>query len=331
MEPSNSTVDVTVLIPVFNEERHVPAVVGAMLSQDFEGSSEFVFIDGGSTDRTPEILKDLSRRDRRVRVLDNPRRQTAAGLNVGLRAARGRIIARMDAHTHYPAGYISRGVERLERGDVAHVSGPAVPLAAGKWSRRVALALSTRIGTGGARFRHEQETEIEVDSGFAGLWQRSTLEGHGGWDEGWPKNQDAELAARIRAAGGRLVCLPQLSAGYIPRDSLASLGRQYMQYGYYRAKTSVRHRSSMRRAHLLPPALTLLFAIALSRGLPGRLARTAVACYGLALAGSAAGAVRKADARDAACLPVVFLVMHLSWGLGFIAGSAKYGVARSRA
>jgi succinoglycan biosynthesis protein ExoA len=322
---------VSVLIPVFNEEQHIPGVVGAMLSQDFRGSMEFVFIDGGSTDRTPEILGELSRADQRVRVLDNPKRQTAAGLNVGLRAARGRIIARMDAHTQYPSGYISQGVERLGHGDVAHVSGPAVPLAAGKWSRRVALGLSTRLGTGGARFRHEQDTEIEVDSGFAGLWERSTLDHHGGWDEGWPKNQDAELAARIRAAGGRLVCLPQLSAGYIPRDSLASLGRQYMQYGYYRAKTSFRHKGSMRLAHLLPPALTLMFATTLAPGRVGRLARAAVTCYGLALAGTAAGAVGRAGARDAACLPPVFLVMHLSWGLGFIAGSGRYGVARRRA
>lgn len=327
MRLSNNPPDVSVLIPVRNEEKHIPDAVAAMLAQDFEGTVEFLFVDGGSTDRTPDLLRERSRYDTRIRILDNPRQQTAAGLNVGLRAARGRVIARMDAHTHYPPSYLARGLQRLEQGDVAHVSGPAVPLPAGNWSRRVALALSTPIGTGGSQFRHEQEAEIEVDSGFAGLWHRATLERYGGWDEGWPKNQDAELAARIRADGGRLVCLPSLSAGYIPRDSLNSLARQYMQYGYFRAKTSCRHRGSMRTAHLLPPALTLMLGSAiLGSGPVRRLARAGLAGYGAILTSTAAATVRRSCLRDAAGIVPVLLVMHFSWGFGFIAGSVRFGL-----
>ena len=127
----------------------------------------------------------------------------------------------------------------------------------GRWSRRVALALTTRLGTGGASFRHAADAEFEVDSGFTGLWWRETLERHGGWDEEWLNDQDFELAARIRKAGGTIVCVPAMAAGYIPRDGLGALARQYHRYGFYRVKTSLRHPESLRRSHVLAPGLVL--------------------------------------------------------------------------
>src|SRR5207342_185245 len=122
---------------------------------------EFIFADGGSSDRTRAILEELARDEPRIRVLDNPAGQTASGLNVALRAARGSIVARMDAHTLYPAHYLAVGVERLRRGDgVVWASGPQVPHGVDPGSRAVALALGSRLGTGGASFRHATGAEI---------------------------------------------------------------------------------------------------------------------------------------------------------------------------
>src|SRR4051812_48672370 len=255
-----------------------------MRAQSFDGEGEFLFIDGGSTDRPREILEELAAEDPRVRVLDNPRRITPVALNAGLAAARGEFVARMDAHTHYPPDYLARGVERLRLGGAAHVSGPQLARGVNAWSRRVALALGSRLGTGEAAFRRQSGGETEVDSGFTGIWRRSTLEEQGGWDEEWHNDQDSELAARIRAAGGRVVCLPEMAADYIPRESLKALARQYWRYGFYRAKTSGRHPESMRRSHMLAPGLVLTMALALLPGRVGRLARAGVGVYGLAVA-----------------------------------------------
>ena len=294
-----------------------------MLDQRFDGNVEFIFIDGHSRDATPEILRELAAADDRVRLLENPAGSTPIALNIGLRAARGEFVARMDAHTHYPPDYLARGVERLRRGGAEHVSGPQLAHGQGKWSRRVALALSSRLGTGEAAFRHATGDEIEVDSGFTGLWRRETLERHGGWDEEWHNDQDSELAARIRKEGGRIVCLPELAAEYVPRDSLRRLARQYWRYGFYRAKTFGAHPETMRRSHVLAPGL----AFALLAALRGwRAGRAALAAYGLAVAGvSAAAASDAEDPRDAASLPLVFACMHLSSGFGFLAGCARWG------
>jgi len=250
-------IDVTVLIPTYNERRFIAECAARMREQSFDGAIEFVFIDGRSDDGTLEFLEELARSDDRVRVLDNPARRTPNALNVGLAAARGEFVARMDAHTFYPPVYIAAGVERLRRGDVAWVSGPCLPLGSGTWSQRVALAMQSPVGIGAATFRKLYDDEIEVDTGFTGLLRRETLRDLGGWDEGWPINQDGELAGRVRSRGGRIVSLPEMAAGLVARDSLRALARQYSRYGFYRVKTSRRHPATLRRSHLLPPALVL--------------------------------------------------------------------------
>jgi glycosyltransferase involved in cell wall biosynthesis len=327
--PMDGRVDASVLTPVLNEERYIRDTVAAMRAQRFDGNMEFLFMDGRSEDRTKAILEELAAADGRIRVLDNPGRTSTAGLNVGLRHARGDYIVRMDAHTFYPEDYIARGVERLRRGDVVWVAGPQVPHGAGTWSRRVALALGSWLGTGGsARWGDgEGDGERELDTGvFAGMWHRATVERHGGWDEEWAINQDSELAARILKSGGRIVSLPQLAARYVPRDSLRGLARQYWRYGNYRAKTASRHPESLERRQLFPPALAIAAIAAIAAPGPLRpLARAGLAAYAVAVVATSARMAPKAGARDAAALPVVFAVMHGAWGFGFISGCIRFG------
>jgi glycosyltransferase involved in cell wall biosynthesis len=316
---------VSVLVPVLDEEAHLEAALALMREQQVPGGLEILAIDGGSRDRSAEILAAVSAEDPRVRVFENPARRTPQALNIGLRAARGEYVARMDAHTWYPSDYLARGIERLERGDVAWVSGPQLAEGHGRWSRRVALALTTPLGIGGASFRKATE-EVEVDSGFTGVWRRETLTEQGGWDEGWPINQDAELAARVRAAGGRIVCIPEMAAKYVPRDSLKALGRQYWRYGQYRAKTVGRHPNAMRRSHVLAPGLVVTLAAGALPGPQRRLAGAGTLAWVAALAATGAREARRgAPVGDAAAVPLVLATMQLAWGAGFLVGCARFG------
>src|SRR3954463_4661516 len=257
-------IDASVLVPVLNEEAHLRDAVEAMRAQEFDGTIEFLFMDGGSTDGSRAVLEELAREDARIRVFDNPGRKTPHALNVGLAAARGSYVVRMDAHTFYPQRYIAAGVERLERGDVDWVAGPAIPRGTGRWSKRVALALNSGLTTVGSRKWRASPNgsgsagEVELDTGvFAGVWRRSTLDRYGGWDTGWPINQDSELAARVLADGGRIVLLPEMGAEYVPRDNLKGLARQYWRDGIYRGKRSRYHANSLRRSQLVAPGLAL--------------------------------------------------------------------------
>ena len=73
MSVSASRVDVSVLVPVLNEGGHIRETVRAMMSQQFDGTVEFLFADGRSSDGTKGQLQQLAQEDARIRVLDNPR------------------------------------------------------------------------------------------------------------------------------------------------------------------------------------------------------------------------------------------------------------------
>ena len=334
---SDRGVDVSILVPVYNEERFIRETTAAMQAQKFAGRLEFLFVDGGSTDQTRRILEELATSDPRIRVLDNPHRRTPHALNIGLREARGEFVARMDAHSWYPPEYIARGVQRLRRGDVEWVTGPAVPRGVGPWGRRVALALESPLGQGGsgkwASGSASDESgapteETELDTGvFAGVWRRSTLDHFGGWDEGWPVNQDAELAARVLSTGGRIVCVRDMGAVYAPRESLPALAKQYWRFGYYRVKTTRRHPDALRRSHVVAIALPwILLSGLVCHGRIGRLARGAGGAYLASLVAFSLPMARTSGRADAASMPLVFMTMHLAWGAGFAAGCVRLGV-----
>jgi glycosyltransferase involved in cell wall biosynthesis len=336
--PSARTPDVSVLIPVLNEERHIRDTVATMLAQELDGLTlELVFADGRSDDRTKEILLEMASDDDRIVVVDNPARTTAAGLNACLSAAHGRYVARMDAHAWFPARYLAAGIERLQRDDdVVWVAGPVVPRGEGKLRPTVVHALGSRLGVGGSsKWRMndagQPAEEVELDTGvFAGVWQRETVDRHGGWDDGWPVNQDSELAARVLAEGGRIVSRGEMAAEYLPRDNLKALWRQYWRHGFYRAKTSCRHSSTLRKTHFLPPAVAICAVLALLAPVRPlrRLARLGVALYGGALAITTIDAARSVGPAVAAPLPAVLATMHIAWGLGFIAGWLRFGAVR---
>jgi succinoglycan biosynthesis protein ExoA len=345
---SGATVDCSILVPVVNEERYIEPMVAAMRAQRFDGTLEFVFADGGSTDRTREILGELAREDLRIRLFDNPRGSVSSGLNVALREARGTWAARMDGHSVYPADYVAHGIGRLERGDSPWISGPQHPRGHNPVSRAIELALESPLGRGGSRKwapptpptpptppapptltpgQGAPGDEFELDTGvFGGVWRRQTLLDYGGWDERWDKNEDSELAARFLRRGERLICLPSMSADYAPRDTLRGLWRQYRDYGRFRALTARHHPRSMRRSHLIAPALVVDAALALTPGRLGTLARVGVGIYGAALVASGVQAARRAEhPADAALVPAVLAAMHGAHGVGEIAGAIRYG------
>ena len=198
---TDSRVLVSVLVPVRNEELHLRNAVDAMLAQELDdGVAEFILVDGESEDATPAILEELSAHPQ-VRVLRNPHRTTPHALNIGLAAARGDYVARMDAHTLYPVRYLAIGIDRLATDRVAHVSGPQLARGDAGWSRTIALARQTVAGAGVARFRRDGSDPYEVDSGFRQVGEVDSAAA-GGWSDEWSSIHDAELVARLRQEGG---------------------------------------------------------------------------------------------------------------------------------
>src|SRR5258707_11413889 len=116
---------VSVIIPCRNEARYIHCVVDSVLSSDPpKDGIEIIVVDGMSDDGTREILAEYERiHPEMIRVLDNPKKVVPSSMNIGIRAAHGEIIVRLDAHAYYEKDYIAQCVEWLERSGAGNVGG----------------------------------------------------------------------------------------------------------------------------------------------------------------------------------------------------------------
>jgi succinoglycan biosynthesis protein ExoA len=314
---------VSVIVPARDEARHIEATLRALLSGDYPPDRlEILVIDGASSDATRALVAEIGRRDPRVRVLDNPAGRTPVGLNIGLAAARGDVIVRMDAHTLPAADYVRASVHALERTGAWAVGGPIAGRGDTAFGRAVAVAGATPLGAGDARFRLGGAGS--VDTVYLGAWRRELFDRVGGFDEGLARNQDYELCLRIRAAGGLVWLDPAIRSTTQVRESPGALARQYFGYGRGRAATVKRHPRSLRWRQAVPAVFVAALVVggigaALARPLRRALALL-ITAYGLITVLESARIGRRLGGRDAARLPFVFWIMHLAWGTGFWVG-----------
>ena len=115
--------DVSIIMTVLNEERHLSEAVEALLGQDYPGALEIVVAVGPSQDRTREVADGLAARHDHVHVVDNPSGRTPSGLNAAIANSTGSVIVRIDGHAMVPVDYVRTGVETLEATGADNVGG----------------------------------------------------------------------------------------------------------------------------------------------------------------------------------------------------------------
>ena len=242
-------------MPSFNEERYIEGCLRTVLAQDYPADRfEVLVADGRSTDGTRAIVARLAAEDPRVRLIDNPARLQAPGMNEAIRSARGEVIVRMDVHCEYARDYLRRCVEVLERTGADNVGGAQRARAETPFQRALCAALGSVLGVGGAAYRSE-ENEGWVDTVFLGAFRRAVFERVGLYDPGAFTNEDAELNQRIHDAGGKVYLSREIVVHYHPRASFAALARQYFRYGQGRARTLVKHRRFLSVRPAIPAAM----------------------------------------------------------------------------
>jgi succinoglycan biosynthesis protein ExoA len=317
---------VTLAIPCFNEERHIDACLDDVFGQDYPADRVEVLIgDGMSTDRTREVLAEISRRHPgRLRVIDNPRRLQAAAMNAMIAEARGDIIVRMDVHSRYARDFLRQCVTVLEETGAQNVGGSARPRSEGWFQRAVCAALSSRLAVGGSTYRRV-DAEGFADTVFPGAFPRQVFEVVGTFDDNAITNEDAELNQRILQAGGKIYVSRRIVVHYFPRDSFSGLARQYFKYGKGRARTLLKHRGLPTARPLIPFFMVAGGAVLLATWHP-----LAPVAFGLYAAADLVEAVRVTRGLGLAMAPVVaaiFPVLHISHGVGFAVGLAHYALS----
>jgi glycosyltransferase involved in cell wall biosynthesis len=323
----------SIVIPCLNESADIEACLQSVFSQqtDFD-QIEVIVADGMSDDGTRRILDRLALENSRLRVIDNPERTVSAGLNAAIRAAKGQVIIRMDAHTEYAPDYVGQCLEVLEKTGADNVGGPWVAKGSGYIGEAIAAAFQSSFAVGGAR-GHKPDYEGPIDTVYLGCWRREVFERIGFFDEELVRNQDDEFNLRLSRSGGLIWQSPRIRSWYRPRASLYDLFRQYLQYGYWKVRVIQKHRLPASVRHLIPAGFVTILGLLLATAPLAPASRFGffflVLTYGLfTIAASTIVAVRS-KLKLLPVLPAVFVCYHFSYGIGFVTGVWDF-VVRNR-
>ncbi len=325
---------VSVIVPCYNEEKFIGKALDNLAEQYPSADYEIVVVDGMSTDDTRKVVEEFQQThpELAVRLLDNPARNIPHALNLGIAAARGAIIARMDAHAVPSAGYIRRCVEVLRAGNVGIVGMPCRVRPADETvaARAIALGVSHPFGIGDAKYRLSENdgsaTQEEVDTVAFACFPKSLWQQLGGYDEGLLTNEDYDFNYRARVRGRRVVLDRRAHCDYFARATIAKLASQYSRYGAWKARMIRLRPRSLRLRQLVAPVFVLSIATLATAGFWRSFAWQVLALqfgtYLLAAVVFASRITRKNRESFSVMLtlPAVFLVIHLAWGASFLWG-----------
>ena len=313
---------VRVLIPMRNEAASIETCLKSVLCNRLPEAMtlELLVLDGASTDDSASRVAAIADRDSRVRLIDNPDRLQAAAFNRGLAEARGEYLVRLDAHSEYGDDYIAECIRLLQTTGAENVGGVQRAIGTSAVGRAIAVAVSSPFAAGDAHYRFATEPRF-TDTVYLGAWRTSTLRRLGGMRADWAANEDYEMNVRLRAAGGRIYLSPSIRSTYQVRDSLTALARQYTRYGFWKVRTLLAHPSSLRWRQTVAPA----FVISVLAAWPlvhrfGALGASHLLVYALANATASMITAARSQWRHLLLLPVIFLVIHLGYGAGFLGG-----------
>ena len=308
---------VSLICPIYNEERLIETCLQSVLVQDFPKEQwELLLIDGGSTDKTRSLLAPYLKLYTNIRLLDNPHRTVPYAMNIGIRAAKGVYICRIDAHASYPTNYISTLLRyTTELPDAANVGVGCItkPRNDSDNARAIAAVLSDKFGVGGSDFRIGVNKVTETDTVPFGFFKRTIFEKVGYYDERLTRNQDIELNKRISAYGGKIYLIPDTTCIYYARATYSELANNNFENGKWNILTVyyTKDFSSLSLRHFIP----LLFVLSLITGVPILLYLLVMSIVSLRLCA-------KRQLRFHYVL-WAFTVLHICYGAGSITGLLK--------
>ena len=315
---------ISIVMPVFNEASHIDRAFDAIDRQTYPADLiEIIVVDGGSGDGTVESIDRRKTVDPRIRRLGGPRVNTPLAMNLGIEAAHGALIAKIDGHGSMNPEFLATAQASLEADASAGcVGGIVEPLAVGPTERAISIARFSRFGVGGGVYTVTRRLRY-VDTVQCGVYRRTALDEAGSFDADLPYGEDEELNFRIRRAGWRILSHPGMTFRYRVRPTVRSLFRQYYNYGRARVAVVRKHPSFLRAKHVVPAAVVVTLIVA-TIGITWAETRALALTLWIAYAGSVAIAATSLAASHRFGRPdLVFaslVALHLGYGAGSIKG-----------
>lgn len=295
---------------------------------------EILVIDGLSSDRTIQLVKqEIDAGRTNIKLFKNPKRIQASAINIGVRESNGHYIVRMDAHSTYERHYVEKCVALAKVTGADNVGGIAIATAKTHMGKAISLALSCSFGVGNSVFRLGG-TNGEVESVPFGTFPRTTFEKFGVLNESLARCEDKEYNQRLRKGGGRIVMSKDIKSFYHNRETLSDLAKQSYDNGQWNIFTLFLNPGAVSMRHLVPLMFVTSLIVLSALSLVGFLTSTKLLMFawllamelGLYLTLNIMFSIKLARKRGFSYLlrlPLIFLAMHLSYGIGSIQGLCR--------
>lgn len=318
---------VSVICPIYNEEKYISKCIDSIIVQDYPKEDlEILFVDGMSTDKTREIVASYQDKYPFIHLLDNPYKIVPYAMNIGIKAAKGEIIIRLDGHALYPQNYFSKIVEWHQKlPDAWNVGGVCDTRVVNSnlVSEAIAKVMSDKFGVGNSTFRTGTDKDyLQVDTVPFGAYKSFVFDKIGMYNEQLVRVQDIELNKRLKHAGGRIYLVPSIHCTYIPRDNYKAFYRNRYLTGYWVIKTCfiTKTTKNLGLRHFIPAMFVLSLVLPLILGIiwwPFFLITAAVAL--LYLGAMLCRSIMINDEKtNVWSLLKAFCCIHFSYGLGSI-------------
>jgi len=316
---------ISFIIVAYNAAGSMGALLDDLLAQTIAHEQiEALLVDSASTDATRQLMLDFAKTAPfDVKVLDNPKRWLASGINVALAAATGDAVIRLDAHARIPRDFLENNLRALALGE--DIVGGCV--AGGKpntaWENVLRTVDTSRFCGGAAPFRNGGEARY-VDTLAYALYRREVYEKVGLYDERLRRTEDNDMHYRMRAAGYRFYFSPDIISYHAARSTMRGQLRQKWGNGYWIGRTMRIQPRCFAPRHLIPAAFVLALIACLlllcASALPLMLLLAAYLACDLFF--SVRGALSQSCGRLLALLtlPFLFPAVHVVYGVGTLAG-----------
>ncbi len=327
--------EISIGIVAYNEENNLPRILADILKQTYPLEKiELILADSMSEDQTMRVMLEFAEQQGEkfhgVHVINNRGRIQSCGWNRVIDTFTTEALIRIDAHSSIPEDFVEKNVEALQDGE--YVTGgvrPNIVETDSPWQQVLLTAESSMFGSSAADFRR-QEKRAYVKSFFHGAYRREVFEKVGKFREDLGRTEDNEFHYRIRQNGFQLCMVPGIRSYQMIRPSLGKMCRQKYGNGYWIGLTSGVCPGCLSLYHFVPLAFVcgILLTTALACvGFP-QLAILMWALYGvLAVVMAVAAMIPDAKAGKwnpgEILLPVLFLLLHVSYGVGTLIGVLK--------
>lgn len=318
---------VSICIIAYNEEKALPSLLEDIKNQKYaHEKTEIVLVDSKSTDNTKKIMEKFAEENKdyiRVVVAENPKRKQASGWNVAIRAAKGEIIIRIDAHTMIPEDFVVKNVKSIEEGeDVSGGPRPNIAKTETPWQRTLLLAEMSMFGSSIAPYRKGHRKRY-VKSVFHGAYRREVFEKAGLFNELLGRTEDNEMHYRIRKAGYKICYNPDIISYQHIRNSWKGMVKQKYLNGYWVGLTLGVCPRCFSAFHFVPA----LFCMAILGAIMCIIKKITVPAAALAIGYGVINIIMSLAAikKEKFCvqylmLPFIFLSLHLGYGIGTLVG-----------